>query len=194
MQILVRELSRFERPALEKHFLALGAADRRLRFGAPLNDLAVRRYVAHIDFEQDAVLGVFDDDLHLLGAAHLARDNGHAELGISVLEGRRSRGIGGALLARAHMHARNWGVQALFMHCLTENNAMMHLARKQGMDIVAEAGEADAWLKLAPADASTYLGAAFDQRVALFDYALKQQLAYARRLFRPGIASPTLER
>jgi GNAT superfamily N-acetyltransferase len=194
MQILVRELSRFERPALEKHFLALGAADRRLRFGAPLNDLAVCRYVAHIDFEQDAVLGVFDDDLHLLGAAHLARDNGHAELGISVLEGRRSRGIGGALLARAHMHARNWGVQALFMHCLTENNAMMHLARKQGMDIVAEAGEADAWLKLAPADASTYLGAAFDQRVALFDYALKQQLAYARRLFRPGIASPTLER
>jgi GNAT superfamily N-acetyltransferase len=194
MQILVRELSRFERPALEKHFLALGAADRRLRFGAPLNDLAVRRYVAHIDFEQDAVLGVFDDDLHLLGAAHLARDNGHAELGISVLEGRRSRSIGGALLARAHMHARNWGVQALFMHCLTENNAMMHLARKQGMDIVAEAGEADAWLKLAPADASTYLGAAFDQRVALFDYALKQQLAYARRLFRPGIASPTLER
>jgi GNAT superfamily N-acetyltransferase len=194
MQILVRELSRFERPALEKHFLALGSADRRLRFGAPLNDFAVCRYVAQIDFEQDAVLGVFDDDLHLLGAAHLARDNGHAELGISVLEGRRSRGIGGALLARAHMHARNWGVHALFMHCLTENNAMMHLARKQGMDIVAEAGEADAWLKLAPADASTYLGAAFDQRVALFDYALKQQLAYARRLFRPGIASPTLER
>jgi GNAT superfamily N-acetyltransferase len=194
MQILVRELSGLERPALERHFLALGAADRRLRFGAPLNDFAVRRYVAHIEFEQHAVLGVFDDDLHLLGAAHVARGDGHAELGISVLEGHRSAGIGGALLARAHMHARNWGVRALFMHCLTENSAMMHLARKQGMDIVAEAGEADAWLKLEPADASTYLGAAFQQRVALFDFALKQQLAYARRLFRPGTASPTLER
>lgn len=193
-QILIRELSRLERSALEKHFLALGAADRRLRFGAPLNDFAARRYVSHIDFEQDAVFGVFDDDLHLLGAAHLARGDGHAELGISVLEGHRSRGIGGALLARAHLHARNWGVHALFTHCLTENSAMMHLARKQGMDIVAEAGEADAWLKLAPADASSYLGAAFEQRVALFDYALKQQLAYARRLFRPGTASPAPER
>jgi GNAT superfamily N-acetyltransferase len=194
MQILIRQLSRLERLALEKHFVALGSEDRRLRFGVPLNDFAIRQYIARIDFEQDAVFGVFDDDLHLLGAAHLAHDNGHAELGISVLEGHRSRGIGAALLARAHLHARNWGVHALFMHCLTENSAVMHLARKQGMDIVAEAGEADAWLKLAPADASTYLGAAFEQRVALFDYALKQQLAYARRLFRPGTASPILER
>ena len=32
------------------------------------------------------------------------------------------------LLARAHMRARNWGVRELFMHCLTENAAMMRLA------------------------------------------------------------------
>jgi hypothetical protein len=68
------------------------------------------------------------------------------------------------------------------MYCLTENGAIMHLARKQGMQIIAEAGEADAVLKLPPADASSFLGAAFEQRVALFDHALKTQLAYARRL------------
>lgn len=178
MQILVRELMRLERPALERHFLALGAEDRRLRFGALLNDVAVRAYVARIDFESDAAFGVFDDDLHLVGAAHLGRGDGHAELGISVLEAHRARGAGGALLARAHLHARNWGVRALFMHCLTENSAMMHLARKQGMSIVAAAGEADAWLSLPPADASSLLGAVFEQRVALFDYALKQGRAW----------------
>src|SRR3989441_9992763 len=194
MTIPIRELSRAERPSLHEHFLALGSHDRRLRFGTPLSDHSVREYIERIDFGHDAVFGVADDELRLLGVAHVARGDGHAELGISVLEGHRSRGIGGALLARAHMHARNWGVHALFTHCLSENGAMMHLARKQGMDIVAEAGEADAWLKLAPADASTYLGAAFEQRVALFDYALKQQLAYARRLFRPGTASPAPER
>lgn len=181
MQTLIRELARVERPALETHFLSLGAQDRRLRFGALLNDFAVREYVRRIDFGQDAAFGVFDDELQLLGAAHLARSNGHAELGISVLEGHRSRGIGGALLARAHLHARNWGVHALFMHCLTENGAMLRLARRQGMQIVAEAGEADAWLKLAPADASSYLGAVFEQRVALFDYALKQGRAWLIR-------------
>jgi len=74
---------------------------------------------------------------------------------------------------------------------------MMRLARRQNMDIVAEAGEADAWLKLPPADAASHFGAVFAQRVALFDYALKSQLAAARRLavaLTPGTASPGRER
>ena len=177
-QILTRELTRLERPALERHFLALGAADRRLRFGAWLNDFAVRAYVARIDFDSDAAFGVYDDRLQLVGAAHLARSDGHAELGVSVLQGHRGRGVGGALLARAHLHARNWGVRRLFMHCLTENAAMMSLARKQGMAMVASSGEADAWLGLPPADAVSLLGEVFEQRVALFDYALKQGRAW----------------
>jgi GNAT superfamily N-acetyltransferase len=181
-KIIVRELFRLDRPALERHFLSLGSDDRRLRFGISLSDPAVGAYASRIDFGRDAAFAVLDEELHLLGAAHLARGNGYAELGISVLPGHRGHGIGGALLARAHTHARNWGVRTLFMHCLTENGAMMHLARKQGMQIVAESGEADAKLLLPPADASSYLGAAFEQRVALFDHALKTQLANARRL------------
>ena len=178
MQVLIRELSGVERAVLEPHFLALGAEDRRLRFGVPLNDAAVRTYVARIDFEHDAVFGVYDDALHLAGAAHLARGDGHAELGVSVLPAHRGRGVGGALLARAHLRARNWGARALFLHCLTENAAMMHLARKQEMEIVVGAGEADAWLRLRPADASSHFGEVFAQRVALFDYALKQGRAW----------------
>lgn len=178
MNIHIRELSRLDRASLEPHFLALGGEDRRLRFGAPLNDDGVRAYVARVDFERDAAFAVHDDALRVIGAAHVARGDGHAELGVSVLPGYRGRGIGGALLARAHLRARNWGVRALFMHCLTENGAMMHLARNQGMDIVVEAGEADAWLKLAPADASSHFGEVFAQRVAIFDYALKQGRAW----------------
>src|SRR5258708_20908471 len=125
-KIIVRELSRLDRAALEKHFLALGTEDRRLRFGVQLGDAGVRAYVARINFERDAAFGVFDDDLQLLGAAHLARAPGHAELGVSVLPGHRGRGLGAALLARAHTHARNWGVHALFMHCLAENRTILH--------------------------------------------------------------------
>ena len=152
----------------------------------------MRDYVARIDFEQDALFGVLDDELRLLGVAHVARSPTCAELGVSVLEGFRGRGIGGALLARAHLRARNWGMGALFMHCLTENTAMMRLARRQGMKVVRESGEADAWLKLAPADAGSHFGEVFAQRVALFDYALKSQLASARRIaaaLTPGTTS-----
>ncbi|MGQ0547534.1 MAG: GNAT family N-acetyltransferase [Betaproteobacteria bacterium] len=182
MSILIRELSRLERDALERHFLLLEAEDRRLRFGVPLADGALREYVRRIDFERDAVFGVSNDALELVGAGHLARADGHAELGVSVLAAQRGRGIGGALLGRAHLHARNWGVRALFVHCLSENAAMMRLARRQDMEVVAEAGEADAWLKLAPADAASYFGEVFAQRVALFDYALKR----GRALLGPG--------
>ena len=189
--ILVRELSRLDRTAIELHLLALEAHDRRLRFGLAIGDASVRDYVARIDFERDAAFGVFDDELRLVGAAHLARSPRHAELGLSVLAGIRGRGVGGALLARAHLHARNWGERALFMHCLVENRAMMHLARKQGMTIGSTAGEADAWLELPPPDPSTPLVEVFAQRVALFDYALKAQRSSARRLaaaLRPGKA------
>ena len=173
MQIPIRELWQGERGSLCEHFLALKSEDRRLRFGTPLSDHSVREYVRRIDFEHDALFGVFDGELRLLGVAHVARADGHAELGVSVLERHRSRGIGGALLARAHLRARNWCVGSLFMHCLTENAAMMRLALRQGMDIVTRAGEADAWLRVRPPDAGSHFGEVFEQRAALFDYALK---------------------
>jgi hypothetical protein len=59
---------------------------------------------------------------------------------------------------------------------------MMQLARKHGMELVTESGEADAWLRLPPADAASYFGEVFAQRVALFDHALKQ----GRALLAPG--------
>ena len=181
---VVSELSAVHRMALARHFLALDRDDRRLRFGAPIGDTVVRAYVARIDFEHDAAFGVFDDELQLIGVAHLAHAGGEGELGLSVLRAQRNRGIGGALLERALLRARNWGVRALYMHCLRGNEAMMHLAGKQRMRIVTEQGEADAWLGLPPADAASHFGEVFAQRVALFDYALKNQLAATRRVLR----------
>jgi GNAT superfamily N-acetyltransferase len=177
----VFEVSPTYRGALQRHFLALDRDDRRLRFGTPLTDAASRACVARIDFDRDAVFGVFDEELEAIGAAHLAHADEHAELGVSVLRAHRHRGVGAALLARAVLRARNWGVRVLFMHCLKENDAMMRLADKQGVRIVTEQGEVDAWLNLPRADASTHFAELFAQRVSLYDYALKSQLARARR-------------
>lgn len=182
VNIVTKELSRLQRRALAAHFAALGTEDRRLRFGVALSDDGVADYVEHIDFERDAVFGVFDDDMGLAGAGHLARGDGFAELGVSVLPAYRGRGLGGALLARAHGHARNWGVPTLYMHCLAENGAMMHLARKQGMRIATERGEADAYLELPPGDPTSIARALMAERVGLFDFALKSQAHAARRL------------
>lgn len=182
VNIVTKELSRLQRDALRAHFLALGGEDRRLRFGVALSDHGVSDYVDRMDFDRDAVFGVFDDDMCLVGVGHLARGEGFAELGVSVLPEHRGCGMGAALLSRAHGHARNWGVPSLFMHCLAENGAMLHLARKQGMRIATQLGESDAYLELPPGDPASIAHALLAERVGLFDYTLKSQAHAARRL------------
>jgi RimJ/RimL family protein N-acetyltransferase len=179
----VKQLSTLSRPALLRHFLALPAEDLRLRFGAVKTPEALREYVFALDFEEDAVFGVFDDALEFVGVAHVGRlRDGTAEFGVSVLPGARGKGIGSALFERANAYARNHLIGQMFVHCLTENKAMMRIARKAGMTIVAEAGEADAYLALPPSDMATITQELMQERVALFDVALKAQLIAARRL------------
>ncbi len=178
----VRQLDRSHRAAIAAHLLRLPREDRRLRFGATLDDDAVTAYVQRIDFERDAVFGTFADDLALTGVAHVAAAGTAAEFGVSVVPDARGRGIGSALFARASLYARTRHVHQMFMHCLLENHAMMHIARKRGMRIVTEAGEADAWLALPPAEVATVAQELFAERVGRFDFALKQQADAARRI------------
>jgi GNAT superfamily N-acetyltransferase len=181
MTVHVQRLTDAARPKLREHFLKLPAEDVRLRFGSPMAPETIVGYVDRIDFDVDAVLGVYDDALELCAVAHVAFGDGAAELGVSVLPGYRGRGIGSALFARAAEHARNRFVRRLFMHCLAENAAMMHIAKKSSMSIYIDSGEADAFLKLPPADPASVAGEFVDQRLALFDYALKTHAVALKR-------------
>ncbi len=146
-----------DRAALTEHFLALDAPDRRLRFGASLGDHAIRALDERIDFDRDEIFGVADEALRLVGVVHVAFYPQRAELGLSVLPGWRGRGVGGALFERAVMHLVNRGVREVFVHCLAENGAMLHLARRNRMRLVQEGSEADAWLALPrPTPASVF--------------------------------------
>lgn len=182
LNILATRLGEGSRPELKRHFLALGAEDVRLRFGSMLARSALEEYAEHIDFDRDAVFGVHDERLELIGVAHVAFTEDFAELGVSVLPAHRGQGVGAALLARAAEHARNRFVDRLYVHCLSENAAMMRLAKDAGMTICVDAGEADAFLKLPPADPASVTGEFVEQRLALFDYALKTQAASWRQL------------
>jgi GNAT superfamily N-acetyltransferase len=184
--VRVQRLTEGSRPELSRHFLSLGREDVRLRFGVVIPAAAIAEYVERIDFDADAVFGVHDEELALTAVAHVAFTDDMAELGVSVLPAHRGRGLGSALLARAAEHVRNRFVTRLFMHCLAENAVMMHVARKLGMNICVDTGEADAFLKLAPADPASVTGEFVEQRLALFDYALKSQAMRIRELNAPA--------
>jgi hypothetical protein len=68
----VRELHADYREEILNHLLHLNDEDRRLRFGTQIPDEVIRHYVEYLNFNKDAIFGVFDLDLKLIGMAHLA--------------------------------------------------------------------------------------------------------------------------
>ena len=145
-----------DRPALLAHFIALESEDRRLRFGTPLRDAGIKAYVDRIDFVHDGVFAAHDGAMELVAAVHVACSDEKAELGLSVLPAYRNMGLGGALTEHAMMHLRNRNMTQAFVHCLSENGAMMHIARKLGMAVVPCGAETDAHIRLAPPTPQTF--------------------------------------
>jgi len=171
-----------DREALEAHFISLGSEDRRLRFGSTIGDDGLRAYVARIDFERDGVFAVQDEDLRLLAAVHIAITETSAELGLSVLPEWRGKGLGSALFARAVTHLRNRGLSEVFVHCITENAAMMHLARKHGMRVVFSGSESDARLALEPPTAQSMATEWLDDNHAQAIQAVRKHSRFSRAL------------
>ncbi len=201
LAVPVRELHAGHRDEILRHLLLLNEEDRRLRFSTQTPDEVIQHYVEGLDFNKDTVFGSFDSQLSLIGMAHLAylpKTKGKpqaAEFGVSVLPGGRGQGIGTALLARASVHSRNTRIETLFVHCLANNRAMMHLAQKAGMRVEYAYGDADACLKLLPANPGTIVEEAANEQWADFDYAVKENLkrsnhAWSWFLGKP-IVSPT---
>jgi GNAT superfamily N-acetyltransferase len=161
--------------------LNLNESDRYLRFGYPATDAQISKYVDLLDFEQDEVFGIFNRRVELIAMAHLAHavagatgsDRLTSEFGVSVLPQARGRGFGRRLFEHAMLHARNRGVQTLFIHALSENTAMLKIARNAGAKVVREGSESDAWLELPPDTLASHVGELVEQQVAELDYQLK---------------------
>ena len=181
----VKELSEGDRHRLLMHFLALDASARLLRFGMVFPDELITTYVQQVNFARATVFGVYDSALMLAGVGHLAftprealpvvatSKERVAEFGVSVSASARGMGIGTRLFERAAIHCRNADVDTLLMHFLSYNESMMHIARKAGMEVHHDHGEADAYLKLPPADATSALQEVVEEQVASLDYAVK---------------------
>ncbi len=198
----VKELAERDRRRMLRHFLALEKPDRLLRFGAHASDEQVASYVQGIDFSRDMVFGVYNRVFKLVAVGHLAfapRETTNsasekervAEFGVSVLKAARGLGIGSKMFERAAIHCRNHDVDTLYMHCLSSNKTMMHIAKKAGMEIHRDHGEADAYLKLPAPSPATVLQEAVAEQLAVFDYALKANTRAATKLLDklPGFKS-----
>jgi RimJ/RimL family protein N-acetyltransferase len=179
--IPIRSLSTRHRDRILAHLLLLPEHDRYLRFGYAASDTQVTRYVDQIDFERDELLGIFNRRLKLLGMAHLAYLTTHdgktasqAEFGVSVDAKTRGRGYATRLFDLAVLHARNRGIQTLLIHALSENTAMLRIARNAGAVVMRDGGESEAFLKLPPESLVSHVEQIVEASAGEMDYRFKQ--------------------
>lgn len=180
VMVPIRSIGPSHRERIAAHLLALSAPDRYLRFGYAANDEQIRRYADGLHFERDEIFGIYNRKLQLIAMAHLAFSTDPelkscAEFGVSVLAKARGRGYGSRLFDRAVMHARNDGVEMMFIHALSENTTMLNIARKAGATIARDGSESEAFLKLPPADFDSRMTEMVEEQVAQTDYRFKVQ-------------------
>jgi RimJ/RimL family protein N-acetyltransferase len=155
----IRALNSRHRRRIAQHILALPAQDRYLRFGYVATDAQVGKYVDGLDFKRDEIYGIFNRRLQLIAMAHLAfisdpQCSSCAEFGVSVSRDARGKGLGTRLFERAILHARAKHVDMIFIHALSENTAMLKIARKVGALIENYGGEVEAHILLPAQDFS----------------------------------------
>lgn len=186
----IRSLGPQHRGRIQVHLQALDGDDRYLRFGYPASDAHIDRYVERLDFERDELFGVFNRRLELVAMAHLAflgpegRPPTAAEFGVSVLARGRGRGIGSRLFERAGLHARNRGIDTLIVHALSENVAMLKIARQAGAEVGRDGPDATAILTLPPEDLASHWSQVLATQAGALDYDLKRRAHQLHRLVR----------
>ena len=180
IMVPIRSIGPSHGERIAAHLLSLSPQDRYFRFGYMANDEQVQRYVDGLNYERDDIFGIYNRKLELIAMAHLAfstdaKLSSCAEFGVSVLASARGRGYGSRLFDRAVIHARNEGVGMMFIHALSENTAMLNIARKAGATIKRDGSESEAYLMLPPADLDSRMTEMVEEQIAQTDYRLKVQ-------------------
>lgn len=181
VMVPIRSLGPGQRDRINQHLLALDEKDRYLRFGYMANDEQITRYTDGLNFERDNIFGIYNRKLQLIAMAHLAFSaspecHSCAEFGVSVLKHARGRGYGARLFDRAVMHARNEGVELMFIHALSENKVMLKIAQNAGATVVRDGSESEAHLRLPPATLDSRVSEIVETQFAELDYKLKAQV------------------
>jgi RimJ/RimL family protein N-acetyltransferase len=177
----IRSLGVNHRERIARHLISLESRDRYLRFGFAAADEQIQRYADTLNFERDEIFGIYNRRLELIAMAHLAFSvdpdlSSCAEFGVSVSKSARGRGYGARLFDRAAMHARNEGVSRMFIHALSENAAMLKIARNAGATVERDGLESEAHLQLLPATFDSRWSEMVAEQMAQTDYRIKVQV------------------
>ena len=132
------------------HLKNLSDSDRYTRFGYNANATGIDQFILSVLYNRDQHhIFTYMEDNRIVGFGHLAREGVDWELAVSVEEPYQGRGIADELMTYMIDWGKTHGVHAVYMHCITDNQKIQHLARKHGLKTVDRSGhEITAQVKL----------------------------------------------
>lgn len=142
--LLVQNLTIHDcRERLYAHFTDLSSDDRILRFCSSLSDEGIAQYVNRIP-QTDVIIAAVVESA-IVGVCHLAWTRPkRVELGLSVNDGYRGRGIASKLFREAISRP---DVEGVILHCLPHNLGMKRIALQAGCTMEVVDGEVTAWVE-----------------------------------------------
>lgn len=172
-----------EQTLVREHLKSLQGYDRYLRFGAMLSDLSIDNYIDQRWSSPNEWLGIIESG-RVIAVVHIAiEDDNKAELGLSVDADWRGKKLGQALFERAVIFLRARAIRDVYMHCLSENQAMKHIARKHMMHMEQLHGEVDADLILPPPTPFDEYQEVLTQTLSIYDNNTRQLTSAWRNTF-----------
>lgn len=199
--MIPRKLTSFDKQMLIDHFMVdIVDDDRRLRFGYKSSDDAIKKYIdKSLDkFGRDNMWFIVDVDCldrtygkKIIATCHVAMNfkTDTAEMGCTVSPGFRNQKIGQELFNRGITWARMAGAENVFMHCLSENKTIQHIARKGGMTVVTiDPSEKESTIQIKQNRYEAGFKDYVMDQIAIYDAAIRQQTFFAQK-FLKGMVS-----
>lgn len=123
------------------HLKHLSDADRYTRFCYNIKDENIDQFILSILYHpDDHVLFTATTDDVVVGFGHLAREGDNWELAVSVDGAYQGQGIANKLMEHMIVWGKTRNIHSVFMHCITQNTKIQHLARKHGLKMIERDG------------------------------------------------------
>jgi GNAT superfamily N-acetyltransferase len=124
-----------------KHLKNLSETDRYTRFCYNIKNENIDSFILSILYNfDDHHLFTATRDNKIMGFGHLAREGDDWELAVSVDSDCQGQGVADRLIDFMIDWGKTRGVHSVFMHCITQNAKIQHLARKHGLRMVERDG------------------------------------------------------
>jgi len=138
------------------HLLRLDTETRTSRFGSYVSDDFIKSYCKKVFLSSSLIEGYFvDGELRGCSELFIIPDSWPvaAEVSFTVEKEYQHHGVGGDLMERVILYARNRSIKKLTLMCLPSNLSMQKIVKKYGDKLVFKDGEVEGTVK---ASAPTY--------------------------------------